>query len=216
MFLVVVAGMLWFWPGTSSHMAQQVFLWDLEMHQRVIDLRTPQFDNFLVAASWPINLVPATFITLLLSLAVAIGLRTWQTGLYLSLSVLLAYLVTHWLKILLGRQRPPVQVHLILEQQFSYPSGHATTITALCAGLMIVGYWARYRRWAKILMLAIFIPWSALICFSRLYLGVHWPTDVIAGIMVGLGVPLLTSIYLELVPRPVKRRYTRPQTPFGA
>lgn len=97
-----------------------------------------------------------------------------------------------------GRYRPGVTYipHKMPElrhpfQAWSYPSGHAMTAT-ICYGTLVVllcRWVPRGRRW----WLAMYVAWLAVIGFSRVYLGVHWPTDVLAGYLVG-GFWLCTSI----------------------
>ena len=68
-------------------------------------------------------------------------------------------------------------------QRWSYPSGHAMTAT-ICYGLLLyllVCARPRLARW----LAPCYVLWLAAIGFSRVYLGVHWPTDVLAGYMVG-------------------------------
>lgn len=75
-------------------------------------------------------------------------------------------------------ERPDAAVHLIEEDGFSFPSGHAQGNTAFW------GYLAREinRKWAYIIAGVLI----ALVAFSRVYLGVHFPLDVIAGVLIGL------------------------------
>ena len=69
--------------------------------------------------------------------------------------------------------------HLVVENDpLSFPSGHT------CAAFAAGSVWARFveRRWLK----ALCILQAVLMAFSRLYVGVHFPTDVLAGCAVGL------------------------------
>lgn len=92
------------------------------------------------------------------------------------------------LKLVVTRQRPPVAERLITVAEFSFPSGHATQSVALWSSLALVGLALapppvrRRLRWvagAGAMVIA------ALVGLSRLYLGVHWLTDVVAGWAVG-------------------------------
>jgi undecaprenyl-diphosphatase len=93
----------------------------------------------------------------------------------------------------IGRYRPGVQYvpHKLPEiahafQRWSYPAGHAMT-SIICYGVLvyIVLGAARATPRVRCITAGAFILWLCLIGFSRVYLGVHWPSDVIAGYLVG-------------------------------
>lgn len=82
-------------------------------------------------------------------------------------------------------QRPRPELHpLVRAAGSSFPSGHATAAAALCGGLAYL--LTRHRSWkTSVRIWAIGVFASLLIGFSRVYLGVHWPTDVLAGLLLG-------------------------------
>ena len=95
-------------------------------------------------------------------------------------------ILTPLLKHFFSRPRPTAdQLRvLIIERDYSFPSGHAVGIV-IFAAVVIVFCWNYFRqriRWWSLLGLAIMI---LLVGLSRLYLGVHWLTDVLAGYVVG-------------------------------
>ena len=87
-------------------------------------------------------------------------------------------------KILVARLRPPGEIThaLVLETgHTSFPSGHTAFATALTAGLVLVlARTPKQRRWTA-LAGTLFV---ALVGFSRLYLGVHYPSDIIGSILI--------------------------------
>jgi undecaprenyl-diphosphatase len=98
-------------------------------------------------------------------------------------------------KVIVGRARPPVALHLINESDASFPSGHATDTTAVLVTLALVTalYVLRRPLLRVATVLAAFIISSA-VGVSRLFLGVHWPTDVIAGWALGTAVALAVTL----------------------
>ena len=96
----------------------------------------------------------------------------------LEVDVLLCYIV---LKNLVARTRPydvNTGVHLLVAKlhDYSFPSGHTAASFAAVAAL----YFAGAKKWWKITL-----PLAILMAFSRMYLYVHYPTDVLGGMIVG-------------------------------
>ena len=111
------------------------------------------------------------------------------------------------LRILVGRLRPDVDyiAQLLPElqadfQRFSYPSGHAGAAIIAYTACAIVAWRASFFRWAALVGAALIIAGTG---FGRVYLGVHWPSDVLAGYLLGI---LWLSLVLSLCHRQVFRR----------
>lgn len=78
----------------------------------------------------------------------------------------------------------------------SFPSAHATNHFAIAT--VLIGIF--YSRWKAILPLGIF--WAAMISFAQIYVGVHYPMDVICGTLLGISIGLLcTKIFKTLQPK---------------
>ena len=87
-------------------------------------------------------------------------------------------------KALVGRHRPPLH-HLQVVHGFSFPSGHATQTTALTVALLIVLLAGRPSRRIAVAAIAAGCVLVSGVAFSRVYLAVHYPSDVVAGILLG-------------------------------
>ena len=114
--------------------------------------------------------------------------KQWKMESYLMLGNLtLAGILIVTFKNIYQRPRPEI-VHLVEEKGFSFPSGHSLAVTIM-VGTLIVILSQRIKNtvWRKIvqILLSLYI-FSVLV--SRIYLGVHYPSDVIASLCVGLGV----------------------------
>lgn len=134
----------------------------------------------------------AVFLTLLISLSV-----TWlllrkdiSNALLLALSGLGGALLVTVSKALIARPRPALWSTVELSS-YSFPSGH-TLGTAACAGALAIVATRRMPRWQPAWWSTALI-WVVLIGLSRMTLGVHWPSDVLAGAVTGFALPLLLS-----------------------
>ena len=94
-----------------------------------------------------------------------------------------AMLLFHVLKALFGRARPPVEQMVVHTGGYAFPSGHSTQAMAVWGLLAAVAVAAHPTRRAWIVVPAAVI--ILLVGASRIYLGVHWLTDVLAGFAVG-------------------------------
>jgi undecaprenyl-diphosphatase len=116
-------------------------------------------------------------------------------ALLLATSAISAATVVYVVKTAVGRVRPA-----LWETEWywgsSFPSGHTLVVAAfaIAAALCISRIWPTAREFA----LWIAILWICLVALSRLVLGVHWPTDVLAAACIGASLPLAMSIALEL------------------
>ena len=115
------------------------------------------------------------------ALAVGIALGSWRHGVAAALTILVASLGNSALKLTMARARPDLLEPIIVEHGFSFPSGHSA-LGMVAYGVLAVlasrsGMPLGARR-AIIVGLGLVV---ALIGISRVWLGVHYPTDVIAG-----------------------------------
>ena len=110
--------------------------------------------------------------------------KTRKTGITVLAALIIGLICTNLvLKNLVGRDRPWIHLHdlLVLIEEHdpnSFPSGHTTSAFAF-AGAVLFTAPKRWMKWVAIVL-------AILMGFSRLYVGVHYPTDVLAGVVVGL------------------------------
>lgn len=94
-------------------------------------------------------------------------------------------LITLLMKNIFVRVRP-IELMIIKETGYSFPSGHSSSSIAFYGLLAYLVYKSNLKKWKKISLISLLLLLSLLIGISRIYLGVHYSTDVLAGFMVGI------------------------------
>lgn len=90
-------------------------------------------------------------------------------------------------KHLFATERPPRELRLVTQEGYSFPSGHAQGSTAFW-GFLALELKKPWAYWFSAVLVA-------LISISRLYLGVHWPIDIVGGLAIGL---VLLFVYSQM------------------
>lgn len=152
--------------------------WELSVGQWLQSIRTPWLDTLAVsvtmAADWPFNALVAICLVVYLGL----NARYWL-ALHLTCVCLSANVAVPLIKNLTERARP--EFHQTQLDSFSFPSGHSC-IAALSAGvialLLAQNHSALARKWFYVCAAC----YATLVAATRVYLSVHWTTDVIAGL----------------------------------
>lgn len=106
-------------------------------------------------------------------------------ALFVALAVPAGAALEGLLKLGFARPRPDLVSHLVDVNSYSFPSGHATMATIVYLTLGVLLARAQTRRRMKVYVMLVAVALAVIVGISRVYLGVHWPTDVLAGWCVG-------------------------------
>ncbi len=129
--------------------------------------------------------------TVVLMIVGVAALFLWHTEHKHSARLLLAavagnILLNGALKLVFHRPRPSVFAWQTVAVSSSFPSGHAMSATVCYGTVAYLVARLQKHHWSRVLTLGAAVLLILLICGTRLYLGVHYPSDVLAGILVGL------------------------------
>ncbi|WP_242495087.1 YegS/Rv2252/BmrU family lipid kinase [Nocardioides zhouii] len=158
------------------------------------------FIDFLRVVEVAFGTIGMTVLTVVLVVALLLRRHRWA-ALLAAVVMIVTSLATSALKVWLGRGRPDWQDNLGLLDSFSFPSGHASS-TAAYASLLVMLLVIFVRRTSlRRLGISLAVGWWLLVCFDRMLLGRHFPTDVIGGSLLGIGVFLLALAVIDPRPR---------------
>jgi undecaprenyl-diphosphatase len=166
-------------------------------------VRDPDVSNLLAFLGPLTELGSTGAVTIVAALTFAVGaaIGPWRHGLIGAVTIGAASLGVELLKAVVARTRPEVLEPIIEEHGFSFPSGHATLSMVAYGVLAVLIGRSRLPRWAataSIIGLGVLV---VLIGVSRIWLGVHFPTDVIAGWTAGWVVVLAYAAITREVSR---------------
>jgi membrane-associated phospholipid phosphatase len=183
--LALAAGLLFAWLSDEVAEGETQAADDL-LRGMVNQRATPTVTDVMIFASvWG---APRRLAVLaVVAVAVFLARRWYRGALLVAVTLLGAGLLDGGLKLLFGRQRPtPFFEYYPAPETFSFPSGHALFATTFFGGLAAL-LWKRLRHPALRFAVAIgAVVLILLIGFSRIYLGVHYPSDVLGGFTVGI------------------------------
>jgi undecaprenyl-diphosphatase len=158
---------------------------DAAIRDQIHALASPGFTGVMIAVSRYGG--PGSLVTLGLILAVAFMWRNWRRGALLIVVTMAGVgLLDTLLKQVFGRARPAAFFDYPLPVSLSFPSGHAFFSASFLGGFAVL-ISGRIRSTAlRLLLWVVTIGLILLIGFSRVYLGVHYPSDVLAGYAVAV------------------------------
>ena len=183
--------------GYTQPFDESVLRW-MERHQ------TPLVERLMVEVT-----MLGTWIVVLSIVGVA-ALFLWLTRHKYSATLLLVATaggigLNNILKVGFSRPRPQIFEWGTTVSSSSFPSGHAMSATVVYITVAYLAARLQKTHFARLATLAVAGFVVASICFSRLYLGVHYPSDVVAGVIIGLSWASFCMATLEAIQRFAKR-----------
>jgi undecaprenyl-diphosphatase len=140
----------------------------------------------------------------LAAVAALLFLKLRREAMSLAITILSGWLVSDMLKRLIERPRPQIVPHLTDAAGTSFPSAHSfnSALVYLTIALAFAAF--SRRRSMRVTLIACAMIVSLAVAWTRVWLGVHWPSDVVAGWLGGAGWALLAS---ALFGRPAKAMF---------
>ena len=182
--LLLAALALWLFSTIAEEILErESFTFDKEILLTLRKLQSPLLDQVMLGLTF----LGDSFVLLMICLGLGIwllyrGERSRAT--VLVIAAIGVVILNNLLKIFFGRARPILWERVVDVGQYSFPSGHAMISLVIFGmiGYLLTSKFPQWRGWIISLTIILVIG----IGLSRLYLGVHWPTDILAGYAAGL------------------------------
>lgn len=168
------------------------FTFDVTFTHLVQTFNPVWFSALMIALSW-IGFGPQAYVlTVLVLLFLIVSGLKWETVVAL-ISVIGSTLLGLGIKVIIDRPRPSANLVNVISQlsDFSFPSGHVLFFTVFFGFMIFLVYTLLKHSWWRTTMLVILVLMVGFIGLSRVYLGQHWASDVVAAYLLG-------SIWLTL------------------
>ena len=144
------------------------------------------------------------FIILMCLIFILISLikRKYQTSFLIILNIVISLLLNQTFKAIISRERP-FELMIVNESGYSFPSGHSMTALIFYGYFIYLTWESNLKKISKILITILNIILILLVGISRIYLGVHYLTDVIGAYFLGL---FYLILYINITNNYIKRK----------
>lgn len=178
--IIIVSGSLF---GMIGHFISngKIKNFDLPIIEFVQGLETPWLTVFLKTFTWIGSAYGVVPITILVCAILFYGLNEKKRAIFFAFSIVSTIILNEGLKLYFVRERPEIY-RLMDTGGFSFPSGHTMMAFSLYGMIVYVTWWQlkETKKRIAVIILAAFIAFS--IAISRIYVGVHFPSDIVGGI----------------------------------
>lgn len=159
--------------------------YDQELAQSMADGRTDGLKTLAHSGSFLSDTVVKVVATTVLVAIMLYAWRRWHEAVFVTLTLMFeasAYSISAFI---VDRPRPDVERLTMSSVDNSFPSGHVAAATVYLA-LAVVVFWHTRNIWLRALSTVVFAAVALLVAWARLYEGMHFLSDVVAGVILGL------------------------------
>ncbi len=183
---------------------QQLDLFFIDLIRNPAPIQGSLWLSFVFFSTWFAQSKLTTSIALLISLWFGFQKRI-ALGVWFFSSILLGEITLKLLKHFVARPRPVTNGELALAHGFSFPSGHALASALFYGSLALLLCYSNANARLKTIIAIILLFWIFLMAYDRVYLGVHYPSDVLGGFCLGIAWSCCSlALYLGVLKRPYK------------
>ncbi|SKA69468.1 Membrane-associated phospholipid phosphatase [Thiothrix eikelboomii] len=194
--VLALSGVFWFIirMSLSGYTA-----FDTGLSEFIRSLRNPVTDRSMLAATLLGNWLVVTLTVTTLCL-VLMYQRRWVLVAAILTMMAGAGVFVSGIKLLVAAVRPEADLYQKGASVFSFPSGHTTFSSLL--GVLLIWFAVRglNQPWLRLVSVLVLIFMIVMVALSRIYLGAHWPTDIVTGFLFSMSLALIFALIFENYP----------------
>lgn len=193
--LYIAVGKLIVGPWDDSplvHLDERVARW-------MVEQRTPTWNDLTVVGSWLAETVTKVAVTAIVALVLLKMWKRWFEPMVLVVPLVMEATVFIISTNIVGRHRPDVARLEGSPVGSSFPSGHAAA-AAVYVSIAVIVFWHTRNVWARAAIVIVTALVPVIVSLSRMYRGMHYLSDTVAGVILGLLCVLVSTIVLSRSP----------------
>ncbi len=182
--VIVVGCIVLFVKFTHHTMSELLHDYDTSISQTIWGFKSPALTDYLITITEIGDVMGYVIIFGLIIIVFLRVFKNWKYIVQLTLVLVLALSSNVLLKQIINRSRP-LGEHMVTVKTLSYPSGHAMLSMAFYGFLIYLIIQFKLKKTLKALLISLLVILILSIGISRIYLGVHYPSDVLGGYLAG-------------------------------
>lgn len=196
--IVVVGGINLFIELTATLKSKALADYDFQVTEYVISFRNPILTDYFTLMT---NVGDVYGYAVVLAVSGFISFKIfnrWKHIVQIMVVLVMAALSNVVLKRFIDRARPDIE-HLVVAESLSYPSGHAMAAMAFYGFMIYLVYRFSINKYLKIGLMILFSVIILSVGISRIYLGVHFPSDIAGGFIAGFIWVIFCILIFDLI-----------------
>lgn len=203
--IFVIAGINLFVELTDTLHTDALANYDRRITDFITSFRSPQLNKILQFITELGDFNGYLIMTAISTITFYLLFKNWRYVIEIFFVLVVSGLSNVALKQVINRARPDAE-HLVSVSSLSYPSGHAMSAISFYGFIIYIIYNLKLKGWVKTGLITIFSLLIFAIGFSRIYLGVHYPSDVAGGYIAGLIWVIFCIVLFHVIDLLRKRR----------
>lgn len=179
--IILIVSLLLFVFITHAIFNDKISHIDELVHSYILSIRNKKLTSILLI----ITNISSAYALIVITILLFFIIKNKRIPLYIALNLLFSFGMNQIAKLIFSRPRP-IGINLIEESGFSYPSGHAMVSMAYFGFIAYILYKKQKNNLTKSILIITLIITILLIGFSRIYLGVHYLSDILGGFLLSI------------------------------